>query len=173
MVEVMNAVILVTFSGKDRPGLVDELSETIARFEGNWEQSRMMHLADRFIGLLEVQVDATRVATLESALRGIPDLEMTIARGEATPPAGQLFQIEIMGADHPGIVREVFGVIAQAGLNVESLSSRTEAAPDSGMPIFRARAMLGSSSSVDLTVLQQSLESIAADIQVSVTLSQM
>ena len=167
----MNAVLLVTFSGEDRPGLVDELSEVISSFAGNWEQSRMMHLSTRFIGLLKIQVDASRAVELESALRSIVGLDMTVAHGKTKPQPVHLFELEILGSDQPGIVKEIFGVIAQAGLNVEALTSRTEAAPDSGLPMFRAHATLGSTSAIDLTVLQEALEAIATDIQVSVTLS--
>lgn len=169
--EMTNAVYLITFSGQDRPGLVDALSDVIARHGGNWERSRMMHLSGRFIGLLEVHVDAARAEDLKLGLQGLEGLEMTIAHGQSDPPPAQAFDLEVLGADHPGIVSEIFSVVARAGLNVESLRTRTEAAPDSGTPMFRAQALLGSSGPVDLTALEQALGAIATDIQVTVSLA--
>ena len=43
----MSSVVL-TVIGRDRPGLVDALSRVVAEHGGNWEESRMSHLADQF-----------------------------------------------------------------------------------------------------------------------------
>ena len=44
------ATLVLTVIGRDRPGLVDTLSGVVAEHGGNWEESRMAHLADRFAG---------------------------------------------------------------------------------------------------------------------------
>ena len=56
----MDSVLVVTISGEDRSGLVEELADVIAAHGGNWEHCRMAHLAERFVGLLQVSVAGER-----------------------------------------------------------------------------------------------------------------
>ena len=41
----MARTLVLTFIAKDRPGLVDALSTAVAQAGGNWQDSRMAHLA--------------------------------------------------------------------------------------------------------------------------------
>lgn len=167
----MNTVLLITLSGVDRPGLVQALSETVAEHEANWEQSRMLHLSGHFVGLLEVVVPEAQAHALITALRELGDLELTIAEGKsAHRPPERAVDLQVLGADHPGIVSEVFGAIAKAGLNVETLTTETETAPDSGQALFRAKASVSAEQRIDLDELRSKLEAIAADIVVEIDL---
>lgn len=163
----MNSVLLITLNGADRPGLVQKLSDIIAAFDANWEQSRMLHLAGRFVGILEVHVQEDKAHGLVKELRELGDLELTIAEGSIAPGLDHFFQLDVFGADHPGIVSEIFGVVAKAGVNVESLTTGVEAAPDSGMPLFRAQARLAAGTTVDLAALKTELENISDDLVVT------
>lgn len=163
----MNRVLLITLSGLDRPGLVSEVAEVVAGLEANWEQSRMLHLADRFVGILEVHVRSDRAETLIEKLRGIKHLEITITTAAPSSPPQPTVEMEIMGMDHPGIVSEVFGVLGQAKVNVESLQTHVEPAANSGHALFRARARLTVPEG-GLHALQASLEDIAQDVMVTV-----
>ena len=111
----MNGVLVLTISGQDRAGLVEKLADVIAEHGGNWEHCRMAHLAGRFVGLLEVTVTGNQQQDLESALRGISDLDVMIAPGLATSEMEPMrqFDLEVVGSDHPGIVRDVFRALAQ------------------------------------------------------------
>lgn len=164
----MKSVLLITLSGVDRPGLVRELSDVVNGIGANWEQSRMMHLSGHFVGLLEVSVEETKAHELIVKLRELGDLELTIAEGSSTAPPEHVFHLELVGADHPGIVSEIFGVLAQDGINVELLRTETEAAADSGTPLFKANARLSAPAGADLTAIRQSLEAIAQDIMVTI-----
>lgn len=164
----MNAVLLITLNGIDRPGLVQKLSDVVAAFEANWEQSRMLHLSGRFVGILEVHVREEKAHSLIKELRELGDLELTIAEGSTGPGPDRFFQLEVVGSDHPGIVSEVFGAVAKAGANVESLRTGVEAAPDSGLPLFRAQARLSSvARAFDLAALKVELEGISDDLVVT------
>ena len=52
----MPHLLVVTFTGPDRPGIVEKLSGLVTRHGGNWEESRMASLAGRFAGILKVTV---------------------------------------------------------------------------------------------------------------------
>ena len=168
----MNGVLVLTISGQDRAGLVEKLADVIAEHGGNWEHCRMAHLAGRFVGLLEVTLPGNQQQNLESALRAISDLDVMIAPGLAPSEMEPLrqFDLEVVGSDHPGIVREVFKALAQVSVNVEELSTRAYSAPDSGGILFEAKARLACSSVIDRDVIRNHLEKIAQDVLVDIRL---
>ncbi|PXA05677.1 glycine cleavage system protein R [Coraliomargarita sinensis] len=172
----MDSILVVTISGADRAGLVERLASVIAEHSGNWEHCRMAHLADRFVGLLQIRVSGVNQQDLESALRMIDGLDVMLAatKGEAEEltAAQPGLRLELLGSDHPGIVRDVFAALAKANVNVEELHTSTEAAPDSGGMLFRANARLAPQSDLDQQALQAALSDIAMDLMVDLKLSE-
>lgn len=169
----MNGILILTISGKDRAGLVESLAAVIAAHGGNWEHSRMAHLAGRFVGILEVTVPGDHQQDLEMALRTIRGLDVMIAAGRApTEPQAALrsFDLELVGGDHPGIVRDIFKALAEEGVNVEALTTRAFSAPDTGARLFEAKARLGCGADFDRAAVRQKLEAIAQDVLVDLEL---
>ena len=66
----METVLVLTISGRDRSGLVEQLADVIAVHGGNWEHCRMAHLAGRFVGLLEVSVEELSTKTTNAPESG-------------------------------------------------------------------------------------------------------
>jgi glycine cleavage system regulatory protein len=165
----MDTVLVLTISGKDRAGLVEQLADVIAAHRGNWEHCRMAHLAGRFVGLLKVSVTPEHQKALEAALQTIEDLDVMLAVGELdNQEARGYFDLEVVGSDHQGIVRDVFKALAAAGVNVEELSTKTTNAPESGRLLFEARARLAAEPTVNRDVIQSHLEAIAHDLMVDI-----
>ena len=167
----MQSVLILTISGRDRSGLVEQLASVVAEFGGNWEICRMAHLAGRFVGILELTVPSDQQQELEVALRTIKGLDVMIAAGDriADEPLLQ-FDLEIIGTDHPGIVRDVFKALAAVKVNVEELSTRTVSAPDSGIMLFEAKARLSGAPGLERTRIREQLELIAQDVMVDIRL---
>ncbi|MEM7792656.1 MAG: ACT domain-containing protein, partial [Verrucomicrobiota bacterium] len=123
----MESILVLTISGRDRSGLVEQLADVIAAHGGNWEHSRMAHLAERFVGLLQISVSGENQQELEVALRTISDLDVMISASAAPDNAENAvplrsFDLEVVGSDRPGIVRDVFKALASGGVNVEELA---------------------------------------------------
>ncbi len=171
----MKESMVMTVIGKDRPGLVESLSAIIEEHDGNWEESRMVQLAGEFAGLLHVHVPAPRAADLEAALGGLDRISVVVQRVPAEPSADDtthFLQLEVVGQDHPGIVRRLAAAIAAREVNVEELETELESAPMSGEQLFRARARLRAPRSVGLDELAQDLEQLAADLMVELRLDE-
>lgn len=174
----MDSVLILTISGVDEVGLVERLADVVAAYGGNWEHCRMAHLAGRFAGLLQVRVASAEQQELETALRTIRGLDVMIAAGrDDAAPAGLSsgrgeFNLDLTGSDHPGIVREVFRVLARSSVNVEELTTATEPAPDSGVMLFLAQARLAYAPETDLEHLREALQAIAADVMVDLSFHQ-
>jgi len=167
------AVLILTVSGSDRAGLVERLAELVAARGGNWEDSRMAHLAERFAGILKVRLPESERAGLESDLNNFHELSVTVMEGREVPDSqgSRNLQLKIVGSDHPGIVRDIFSVLAEAGVNVEQLSTQVAPAPESGGTIFEADARLACAPEVDPASIRANVEHIAADIMVDVEMT--
>ena len=165
---MQTSILLITFSGDDRQGIVHEIAAKVHSHQGNWERSRLIHLSGRFVGLLQVSVSKENREGLRSDLMSIQGLELTVAEGKGIPQPAEAksFKVSLVGADHPGIVSEVFASLASLGLNVESMSTKTEAAADSGTLLFRAEARLSTREPTSESTILEVLENLGMDLLV-------
>jgi glycine cleavage system regulatory protein len=169
------ADLIVTLIGPDRPGIVESVAEAVASHGGNWLESRMAHLAGRFAGVLRVEAAPERIAGLEAALAGLQSsgLRLVVERG-AGPAAEVLhaMEIELLGLDRPGLVRQVSDLLAGRRINVEELRTDRFSAPMSGELLFRAQLQVGVPASVSAAQLRQDLERLAADLMVEIRVAE-
>jgi len=170
----MLLALVMTVIGPDRPGLVESIARIVAAHDGNWLESRMARLGGQFAGILRVEVPAGRQAALAAALRELESEHLSVvAHPDAVPvetPAKPLSALEIVGQDHPGIVREIARVLASAGVNVEEFSSELGSAAMSGEMLFKAKARLRLPPGCDASALRAALEQLAGDLIVDITL---
>lgn len=164
--------LVLTFLGRDRPGLVGALAALVTEHGGNWEESRMASLAGEFAGILRVTVADESAAGLERALGELTEhLQVVVKSGsDAAVATGELIRLELTGHDRPGIVREISRALASRGVNVEELDSEVTSAPMSGEPLFRAQALLRVPEDLSSRDLRAGLESIAEDLMVDIDL---
>lgn len=169
--------LVLTLLGPDRPGLVEAVADVIAAHGGNWLESRMAHLAGKFAGVLRAEVPADQVALLTQALGRLESRGLRIvAEAAATPPEPgrdqRAMELELVGLDRPGIVREISQLLAQHGVNVEELTTDRSSAPMSGEMLFRARARVHVPTGADLPRLRAGLERLANDLVVEIRLAE-
>ena len=188
--EVVSKISLIlTVIGPDKPGLVESIADTVAKHGANWLESRMAHLAGHFAGILRVEVDVQQRERLTEALDALAMLQLETviytdsggsdSGGEPSaggPSSGGPFSdgdavcLELVGQDHPGIVRDVTKVLAQCGVNVEELQTGRSPAPGTGQLLFRATARLHLPEGLTEESLRQALEQVAADLMVDLQL---
>jgi glycine cleavage system regulatory protein len=167
--------LTLTLIGRDRPGLVQALSERVAVVGGNWLESRMAHLAGQFAGILLVEVPDAEVDRLIEDLRGLEGegLHAIVERGareEAPPSAHQILMLELVGQDHPGIVREIADALAKRRVNIEELTTRVVSGSFSGERLFEAEARLRVPNDVPADELRSLLETLANELMVDIDL---
>ena len=170
----MTSSLVLIVIGPDRPGIVDALSTTIAAHGANWLESRMAHLAGHFAGLLRVGVPDAHSAALRRALRALESegLRVLVEAGAATEADAEsrAFALELVGLDRPGIIRDVSRALSLRGVNVEELETSCESAAMSGETLFRARAHLRVPAGAELEELRATLEKIAGELMVDLSL---
>lgn len=167
--------LVVTVIGKDRPGLVESVSAVVEEHGGSWVESRMSRLAGEFAGILRVSVPAAQAEGLAGALEALRagGLHVVVERGfEETAEEGHLIVLELIGSDRPGIVHKISEALAARGVNVDELNTECEGAPWSGDTLFKAMARLRAPKGLDLDQLRESLEAIAADLMVDISIGE-
>jgi glycine cleavage system regulatory protein len=161
--------------GKDRPGLVESVAAAIEAQGGSWVESRMSRLAGQFAGILRASVPAANVDALSGALEALRSdgLRVVIERGvEESVDEGYAIVLELIGSDRPGIVHKVSEALAARGINVDELNTECDGAPWSGEALFKARAKLRAPQTLDLDQLRESLEAIAGDLMVDISIGE-
>ena len=168
--------LVLTLIGPDRAGLVEAVAAVVADHGGNWLESRMSRLAGQFAGILEVEVPEEQVGALKVALQGLGRRGLNVvAEGAGVGSSGKgdrTLSLEVVGQDRPGIVREISQALARRGVNVEELRTGRESAPMSGEALFRAWARLRLAGATDQEELRATLEAIAADLMVDLSLEE-
>ena len=175
--------LVLTLIAPDRPGLVEAVAQAVADQGGNWLESRMIHLAGQFSGILRVEVPPDRAAGLSQALEGLSSRGLRViaaavtregaAAGEAASTgAPRAMSLELVGLDRPGLVREISQLLAQHDVNVEELITDRVSAPMSGEMLFRAEARVMVPAGVDPARLRQRLERLATDLTIEIRLDE-
>ena len=166
--------LVLTLIGPDRPGLVESVAQTIEVGGGNWLESRMAQLAGQFAGILRVEVAAEKADELVASIRRLEDQGLRLVVQPTMSPApgapSRSLEIELVGQDRPGIVREISQLLAAKGVNVESLETNRVSAPMSAELLFSATANVHVPNSVSIAELKGALERLAQDLMVEIHL---
>jgi glycine cleavage system regulatory protein len=170
----MTTYLVLTAIGEDKPGLVESLAQVIADNSGNWLESSMSQLAGKFAGILRVSVSDNDADQLIGALDSISDqLKLVIERVDTDKLAEsqQTIELNLVGNDRAGIIREISQVLANLSINVEQLTTECSPAPMSSDVLFKAKAILKVPANLEQDVLQQEIEQLADDLIVEIQLN--
>ena len=160
--------LVLTAVGPDRPGLVSEISSTVLAAGANLEDSRMAILGGEFALLVLVSGDERAMSEVETRAAALGErlgLRLLTKATTSRQAARDFlpFQIRVTGVDRPGIVQRVAALLAGRGVNVASLESRLEFAPESGTAIFILEANLQIPSALALADLRRELSRVCEE----------
>ena len=166
-------MLVLTVIGSDRPGLVELLSRIVAAHGGNWLESRMARLGGEFAGIIRVELSPAAEPALARALAALSSQGLSVvcrSGGVEPPPARRFAELDLVGHDRPGILRDISQALARAGANVEDLTTSCESAAMSGEPLFKAAIKIGLPESCDVAAIRRELEEIASNLLVDISL---
>ena len=165
---------VLTLTGPDRIGIVDEVTGVLLERGGNVEVSRMVRLGGEFAVLMLVAMPSEGFTHLETALESLKDKGYQITTTQAERPAAELrpgwlrYRIQVHGADHEGIIHQVSHYLSQHGVNIESMDSETTPAPISGSPLFAMTAQVVVPPELALAEWEAGLERIGTRLNVEI-----
>jgi len=116
--------------GRDKPGIVAEVTGTLLRHGVNLADSQMAILGGHFAMMLVLETsEATDLGALNADLeRSRATLELeALSLSEIDAIQAQIDEpshvITLYGADHPGIVNAVTAALAERGVNITDLDT--------------------------------------------------
>jgi glycine cleavage system regulatory protein len=168
------ASFVLTVIGDDRPGLVSELSAPIKARGASWERSQLSHLGGKFAGIVLVSVPTKELDALVEELMALGEQGLRVVVERTDKPIEResvRFSLELLGADHPGIVAEISAALAAHGVSIEELTTDVREAPMAGGTIFEARAVLVAPPETKAEELRPMLEALAHELMVDIELS--
>ena len=139
--------LLLTAFGPDQVGLVQRISEFISRHGCNIEDSKMAVFCGEFAVIVLISGDGGNLVKIARDYREI-ETETGLAISIKTPSTRKTaesflpYKLTASCMDHPGIVYRLSAVLSAMGVNIESMETKTYAAPISGTPIFQLEADL-------------------------------
>lgn len=156
--------------GQDRPGLVDILAKQIYAHQGNWLASNFARMAGQFAGFVEVHVPENQHDTLIASLNALDSLHVqSVSTAQEEKHSANSLVIEVMGNDKPGIVQEITTVLHQFEVNIVSMESRCESAPNWGSLMFKANVIVEVPETIDSEDIIEALENVANDLVVDIS----
>lgn len=170
----MQTSFVLTVLSEDQPGLVKILSDVINEYAGSWTDSRMIHLAGKFAGLLKVSVPEDQADELIAALTSLQDDGIEIAIEtitEAVDENDETLVIEVLGQDAPGIINAITNQLASLSVNIEELYSEQRPAPMSSETLFYAKLKLSIPEGVRSSDVQKALEEMPDQLMVDIDFS--
>ena len=132
-------------------------------------------MAGKFAGIVLVTVSDEQLDSLIEDLRALEaqGLQIDIERTDDLREQEWLqLRLELIGADHSGIVAEITACLASRRVSIEDLSTDVREAPMAGGRLFEAQALLKAPPTMSLEALRSMLEDLADDLMVELTLSE-
>jgi len=167
--------LVVTLIGPDRPGIVRALAERVHRHGASWDASNLARLGGEFAGMVHVQVPRDQADALAASLQALESsgLRLVVARSEGGGAGAALrgIDLELVGADRPGIVASLTHILAAQGISVESLHTETVGG-GAGKPVFKVRAHLLVPRTLQPDALRGQLEGLAKELMLDINLGE-
>ncbi len=154
---------LITIMGPDQPGLVKYLSQALQQHQGTWLCSQLQSGDGLFYGYVKVQLPTEQWPAFNQVCVALEDFQIQ-SRALSAAPSTELASVhfQITANDRTGIIEEVTTVLHQQHLNVQSLNTSHQLAPNWGTPLFQAKIVAqGSAEQLDAT--QEAMEALADD----------
>ena len=129
----MKKSILLSISGHDTPGIVRDVSEVLLHAQANIVDSSMTVLRGRFTMMLIVDLaEDGDITSLKAALAELEQRTGLSVQSQVLPdnearhiPAEPDCVITVNGADKPGIVYAVTHAMAEMGVSIVDVSTRS------------------------------------------------
>jgi len=176
----MKTYFILSAIGKDRPGMVADVSEVIYENGGNIEDSSMNLLRNHFALLLLFSTEREEVnQKLSSSLKRLEwEKNLTvfyspITLEEAHPITREetnRFKITTSGVDHAGIVFRVCRLLSDQRINIVDMETHRVFSAESGTPLFEMDIDIGVPQSISEQGLREDLHRLADELMIDLVL---
>lgn len=175
----MGQRFIMTAFGKDRPGIVADVTEILYQNGCNLEETSMTLLAGEFTlillftaGSADVEGPISMACRRLEQEKGIFAFFRPLQPRESDHPEDFCLQtIHVEGMDQAGIVYKVSRFLAQNRINIVSLTSTVKASPESGTAIYVMDIQVQVPNGTVMDAVKDGLADVADDLNVDISLS--
>lgn len=137
----MSNSLVISALGHDRPGLVAELTQSIATTGCNIADSRMCVLGDDFAIIMLINGPWNSIAKLEDLLPSLKqqlNLKFTSTRTKQRTLKKEeiLYSVDVVSIDHPGIVHDLAHFFSEHTINIHDIHTSSYRAAYTGTQLF-------------------------------------
>lgn len=168
--------LILTAVGPDQIGLVQKIAEFISRHGCNIEDSKMAVFCGEFAVIVLISGASGNLVKIGRDYREIEtetglsiSIKTPAARG--APQSFLPYKLTASCMDHPGIVYRISAVLSSAGVNIESMETKTYAAPVSGTPIFQLEANVAVPTRTNVNELRQRFAEIQREENIDIEIT--
>jgi len=162
---------ILTVIAKDKPGIVNTLSDVVLANQGSWMESSLSRLGGQFAGIISVRVPDDYLNDFKKALSEVLSDGINVkihGFDEQNIFDGKPAKISVEANDRPGIIDEISSVLVEKNVNVEKLVSLCESASMAGYELFKADIDVTLPDYFTVTKLQAVLEQVSDDLIVTI-----
>jgi len=168
--------LILTAVGPDQVGLVEKISEFISRHGCNIEDSKMAVFCGEFAVIILITGGAGELHKLAGTiheLEGETHLTFSVKTPAERRSSDSLLPYRLTAScmDHPGIVYTLSRELSRLGINIESMETKTYAAPVSGTTMFRLEAAISVPVKTSLNELRERFAEIQREENIDIEFS--
>lgn len=156
----MSEYLVITALGNDRPGVVNDLSETILDTGCSIDDSRMMVLGGEFAIILMLSGNSDAIEKLNNEKEELEvktglKIISKLTQPRATAANALLYEVDVVSMDEPGIVHHVTEFFSRQKINIQSLTTDSYAAAHTGTPMFSMKMTIEVPAGLSISELKQ------------------
>lgn len=175
---MQNRYIMTAF-GKDRPGIVADVTSILYETGCNLEDTTMSMLSDEFtINLLfsssdeKIEAKLLERCTVLEKTKGISAFIRSLKeRSVVSQKTTSICTIHVEGLDQAGIVYKISQYLADNSLNILDLKSTVKATPESGTSLYLMDIHIQLSGSATPESIEEGLNDVAEELNVEITVT--
>jgi len=171
----MKKYMILFIVGKDRPGIVDDVSSFLFERGANIEDSRMAVMGGCFSIMILFACSPDLLEAVHADLEALKELGLKATLHEAEDPATTSvrpalpLRIEVLAMDHPGIVQKVVRILRDHDINIQALNTEIQRAPLSGADLFNLSLQAAVPVGKPITEVKEQLTALAAELNLDLS----
>lgn len=166
--------LVFSFVAQDKRGIVELLAACVKKHDGNWHESRLMHLDGLFSGLVSVTIPPQNASALNQALTELSTKGITVNSFQDSTASSKSElnhgSLELIGPDRPGIVHEISIAMLEHDINIEHMETNVSSAPMSGEALFSAQVNFSAQGAID-DQLHDAIDDIAEQLTLEINIT--
>lgn len=165
----MKKYLVISAIGKDRFGLVKELSRAVLECDCHLIDSRMTVLGAEFAALIMAHGNWNTLTKLEMQLKRLEsalDLTILTKRTEARILSNEVlpYMVEVVATSQPGFIHHLASFLASRSINIEEMTARSYSAPHTGTAMCSVNLVIGIPASIHIAMFREEFLDFCDDL---------